>query len=108
MMNFKSREDLPDNLEKTKILFQIFFFAFILGYCRNLIIERRLRALVAEDLRWKGHIGTIINKVNRILGEFLEKISYVGTHVFGKTLCFLCKTTPRVCFTGLTSVFGVR
>ena len=30
--------------------------------------ERDLGVIIAEDLRWKGHISTIVSKANRILG----------------------------------------
>ena len=31
-------------------------------------LERDLGVLVAEDLGWEGHISTIVNKANRVLG----------------------------------------
>ena len=38
-------------------------------------VVRDFSMMVSEDLKWEGHISTIVNKVNRLLG--LQKRTFI-------------------------------
>ena len=39
-------------------------------------LERDLGVMVLDDLRWEGHISTIVNKANRLLGLLKRTFIY--------------------------------
>ena len=68
-------------------------------------VEFFREVLVAEYLRSKGHISTIVIKTNRILRMLQRSFHFQGSNSLERSLRFFGKTTPRLCF---TKVFRVR
>ena len=71
-------------------------------------VEKDLRNIVVEDLSWKEHISTIVNKANRILGILKRAIICRDPGLWKESLRVLGKTTFRVCYASFELIFGGR